>query len=129
MFESLGKTITQYYDAKKTLSKIIQEQLNACYQEIFDKYPIVETFAWRQYTPYFNDGEECTFGVNTEPDINGKDSYDCEKGSDEAKASDDVESLLESIPTEIMEDIFGNHVEVTVNRDGTVEISAYDDHD
>jgi hypothetical protein len=25
--------------------------------------PGIESFGWRQYTPYFNDGEQCVFGV------------------------------------------------------------------
>ena len=43
-------------------------------KEIFTKYPYLEKFSWRQYTPYFNDGDECTFRVNSDIDtftING----------------------------------------------------------
>ena len=32
---------------------------------IFEKYPKVKSFGWNQYTPYFNDGDTCTFSVNT----------------------------------------------------------------
>lgn len=44
--------------------------------EIFDKYPEIITVGWEQYTPYFNDGEECTFDSNVDYcHINGKDEY------------------------------------------------------
>jgi len=33
---------------------------------IFDKYNKLESFGWTQYTPYFNDGEACTFCANTD---------------------------------------------------------------
>lgn len=33
---------------------------------LFGKHPKLESFSWTQYTPYFNDGEECVFGVNRE---------------------------------------------------------------
>lgn len=35
-------------------------------RELFEKYPYLERFSWTQYTPYFNDGDECTFGVNSD---------------------------------------------------------------
>lgn len=32
--------------------------------EIFTEYgDILDSFGWRQYTPYFNDGDPCVFGV------------------------------------------------------------------
>lgn len=30
---------------------------------LFDNHPIVEEIWWTQYTPYFNDGDACEFGV------------------------------------------------------------------
>jgi hypothetical protein len=30
---------------------------------LFEQYPMVESVHWTQYTPYFNDGEECTFSA------------------------------------------------------------------
>lgn len=50
---------------------------------IFNAYPEVDNFGWIQYTPYFNDGDECTFGVNADIDyglrINGYNADgDCE---------------------------------------------------
>lgn len=44
---------------------------------LFD-YPGVENIYWTQYTPYFNDGDPCTFGVYFEPYIN----YNVEEGGD-----------------------------------------------
>ncbi|MEU5426907.1 hypothetical protein AB0H73_15065 [Streptomyces olivoreticuli] len=39
------------------------EDLQPTLQAVLDDPTIVE-FGWQQYTPYFNDGEPCTFGVN-----------------------------------------------------------------
>ena len=33
-------------------------------REFFDKNPAVTMIVWNQYTPYFNDGEECVFNVH-----------------------------------------------------------------
>jgi hypothetical protein len=48
-------------------------------KELFEKYPTMESFGWRQYTPYFNDGDECKFRVNIDNDdvyVNGISFYD-----------------------------------------------------
>ncbi|MFI2124761.1 hypothetical protein ACH45E_26790 [Streptomyces sp. NPDC020299] len=39
------------------------EELQPILQAVLDDPTIVE-FGWRQYTPYFNDGDPCTFGVH-----------------------------------------------------------------
>lgn len=33
---------------------------------IFEDHPKVESFGWTQYTPYFNDGDTCTFSAHTD---------------------------------------------------------------
>ena len=33
-------------------------------KEFFDKNPAITAIRWCQYTPYFNDGDTCVFGVN-----------------------------------------------------------------
>ena len=33
---------------------------------IFEENPKVKSFGWNQYTPYFLDGDTCTFSVNTD---------------------------------------------------------------
>ena len=39
------------------------EEFQPIVQAVLDDPTIVE-FGWRQYTPYFNDGDPCTFGVH-----------------------------------------------------------------
>lgn len=36
-------------------------------RQIFRKFPALENFGWRQYTPGWNDGDACTFGCYFEP--------------------------------------------------------------
>src|ERR1700742_4531811 len=40
--------------------------LNEGFTEIFANYPKLISFSWNQYTPYFNDGDECIFSVNVD---------------------------------------------------------------
>lgn len=39
------------------------EELAPLLQAVLD-YPTIVEFGWRQYTPYFNDGDPCEFGVD-----------------------------------------------------------------
>lgn len=45
--------------------------------ELFAAHPKLDSIGWKQYTPYFNDGDACVFAAHIdEPDINGGASYD-----------------------------------------------------
>lgn len=41
-----------------------QEMFKETMKEFFDKNPGITALKWTQYTPYFNDGDACVFGVN-----------------------------------------------------------------
>lgn len=55
-------------DARQVVLKDIganmEAQLKLAVQDIFDRCPSLSHIVWTQYTPYFNDGETCTFGVH-----------------------------------------------------------------
>lgn len=115
--------------------------------EIFEANPKLESFSWEQYTPYFNDGEECIFGVRAD-DVNvtfeGKDlEYvsvwkgeavgdgveDVEDQEALTKAVEDIGKVTRFLMTneEIAQDAFGDHCRVVVHRNG-VDVE-HSDHD
>lgn len=151
--------------AHKESSKLIAKG----FKEIFKKHPELESFSWTQYTPYFNDGDECVFSAHTDYiSINGSDhdesSYElrqfldvlhnpkkeiarlqkrieeCKKekysysyledeiknienGSIEETRNklailEDISQILSSIDNDCYRSIFGDHVRVTVTKDG-----------
>lgn len=54
-------------DAEKARQKFVREGeklFKEAVHEIFKGHKSLERFAWNQYTPYFNDGSECLFGVH-----------------------------------------------------------------
>ena len=59
-FSSLKK-ITE---AKKDLEKRTEAAIKEAIQELFNKHPILKSFGWKQYAPYFNDGEPCYFSLS-----------------------------------------------------------------
>ena len=54
----------------KKLKKEMVEASNKIFTEltksIFEENPKLQSFGWNQYTPYFNDGDTCTFSANTD---------------------------------------------------------------
>ena len=54
----------------KKLKEEMLEASNKIFTEmtkvIFEEHPKIKSFGWNQYTPYFNDGETCTFSANVD---------------------------------------------------------------
>jgi hypothetical protein len=119
-------------------------------QQLFNKHAVLQSFSWTQYTPYFNDGDECTFSAHIdEPKVNGLDPYDDNSSETvwQSRSGDkpggyvpnpdfnpairdarvDVVEFLSNIDESVLRDMFGDHVEVKVTRDGT-EVEEYE-HD
>lgn len=59
------KSVVDDFNVKfENFTKTIQEDLEKEFQKIFDAIPELGLITWNQYTPYFNDGDECVFRVN-----------------------------------------------------------------
>lgn len=117
--------------------------------------PDVEAIRWRQYTPYFNDGDVCEFGVqdvyvrtaDTDPEggdyedgfvgaweLRGPGHYDdkytwvSEGEVHPAYAALKALGVISSGAFDhALIDLFGDHAEVTVTKDG-IEVEYYE-HD
>ena len=60
-------------DYKKTAEAMFHEGV----KELFELHPSLDSFGFTAYSPYFNDGEECTFSAYIDdPYINGYDQYE-----------------------------------------------------
>lgn len=101
-----------------------QNHLKESSKEVFKKFPDLKSFAWTQYTPYFNDGDVCVFEVYRHyPYLNGSDDQEY----DSAEA-DEISKLLGAFEEDDLKAAFGDHVKVTIHRDGKVETEDYE-HD
>jgi len=67
-FENIAKKIAEknaeIEKMKKAHMKELQTEFNDIVKQFFEECPKVQAVVWSQYTPYFNDGEECIFGMN-----------------------------------------------------------------
>lgn len=124
LIDQIKGEFAAFAEKKKILTDQLKSEFPAILKPLFEKYPSVEKVRWNQYTPYFNDGDTCEFSAHIDSlAINDDEMYD---GSDEnADAADDFSTALGEIPEEMLKEIFGDHVEVIVNRDGTVETEEY----
>ena len=120
---------------------------------LFEKYPTLKSFGWAQYTPYFNDGDECIFGVNDENIYLEMDGESVDEDSDEhnygfdawsinykikhegensltesERAALDASDFLKTFEEQTLKFMFGDHARITINRDGTSSVDGYD-HD
>jgi hypothetical protein len=128
--ERRAKAIEAFQEGAK---KLIEPTLKNFMQE----HKTVQSIRWRQYTPYFNDGEPCVFSVHELEALPvGRDDGEdwdyiygkAENGYDEADWGGLVElsKTLQGMQDEL-EAVFGDHVQVIVTRDG-VEVEEYE-HD
>ena len=53
-------------EAKKQIEKIAKDAFKDMTTEFFEDHPEIVSFGWTQYTPFWNDGDTCTFSANTE---------------------------------------------------------------
>lgn len=122
-----------------------QQIFKLAFKEFFDANPEVNVVGWRQYTPYFNDGEPCEFNcyasyafVSNAKDY-GQIEYGEYNGEDESvwisdgdygdlneelipqsvlDNADALRSLLAKIDDSVFLDMFGDHVQVFATREG-----------
>ncbi len=131
----------------KTTSKDIKDKLAALKQEyietaraefkkgtdeLFDNNPKLKSFGFTAYTPYFNDGDECTYSAHTDyPDINGESydnfAYSKTENKELISLAEIVTEFLRQFDDDVYQEIIGNHVKVTITKDG-IETEDYE-HD
>ena len=151
-FKAFDTLIEDYNKMRAEFTKKCQAEITVLLQDIFKEFPELNVIKWTQYTPYFNDGEECIFSVNDpifsncDPEDENLTSYDY-GGEDEnvwvmVGYNHDDKSIPKGLPAvykklekiiqsdamaDVMKDAFGDHSEITVSRGG-IQVTDYD-HD
>jgi hypothetical protein len=116
------------------ISEFSRKELQEKLSKIFEQFPSVKSFAWKQFTDYWNDGNACHFHVHDDSEcitINNKSMWDMneeELSKEEVEAQDAISDIISKYDKKDMERMFGDHVEVCVNKD-KIEVNDYNDHD
>lgn len=70
----------------------LRKDFHVALVELFDAYPFVNAVHFTAYTPYFNDGDECTYSCHqSDCGFNGFDSYGEGKSKHVSNAFGDIE--------------------------------------
>lgn len=129
---SIREKIAKLQEEAKVESNKLFEQGS---KQLFNDHSDLKAFSWSQYTPYFNDGEPCEFGSNHRyfaiagqgndlEDFGPYEERDWDISDSTYKA---VDSFLGQFNDDDMYNLFGDHVKVTVTKDGAT-VDEYD-HD
>lgn len=150
--EKFKESLAEYKRLLDEQTKKLGEELDPVILEVLDSLPDVLALKWYQYVPYFNDGDECRFTVTdleylTKRDLleNGYSEEDIENKLIDCIKTIEIEwnysgwygespeilkvfnKEFRKLPREILENRFGNDVEVFFTRNG-FETRFYD-HD
>ena len=128
---SLKEKIEKQKKKMREIQEELQENCKIFFKEesarLFEAYPELTSFSWTQYTPYFNDGDECLFSswYNYQT-INGRfgENDDDSIPKELEKAFDAVNEFLSNFDEDILKEMFGDHAEVIVTKD-KVEVEEY----
>jgi hypothetical protein len=99
VLEKIKTQIADFDEKRKALLAELKNEFAPMVAPLFEKHPKIESFSWTQYTPYFNDGDECVFSTNFDYslEINGENE-------------DDIESLGKHTYRAITEKNYAEHV-------------------
>lgn len=143
--EQYDNLISEYQRVRTEFQTKAQAVFREMTKELFDANPGIKAIVWTQYTPYFNDGDTCEFRVNDLYFTNaeGEDLDDVSAWGDyegdnedvrvfstwemkknqfsgvDSKVANEFESMFNSNEMQdILEEMFGDHVQVVGTRDG-----------
>lgn len=124
-----------------------REAFGHVFKDFLAKHPAVKAIYWTQYTPYFNDGDECMFSIN-EIDFLDVDPTECDDIADVhdwqwrydhaamsykddpyniASSARSLETFMVENDT-VLQEIFGDHVSVLITSSGEAIVNEYE-HD
>lgn len=116
-FEKLNDLNKSINVAASALAAMEKEYVEKAFEEFFQLAPEAAKVVWTQYTPLWNDGDECQFSVN-----------DFEVETDPQLGKFTHYKLLNQLYLEVqayLRDIFGDHVQITATRSGFTESPHY----
>ncbi len=74
LFAQIAKGKGEISKIKAELREKLKVNFHGLTKELFQGFPELKSIGWKQYTPYFNDGEACEFmSLHDYPTINGND--------------------------------------------------------
>jgi len=145
--------IDEYLARKKELETLLKKEGKSAIMDFFgtfmEKNPEIKAIRWMQYTPYFNDGDACVFGLGDPYYLTRvPTSEELENNPDGEWEPDDESGWLTSYHKsmkkmaafekkfseleDMFESVFGDHKDICVYKTekGTIKVQVMDfEHD
>jgi len=111
--------------ARKEAKLVMKQAFKEITDQLFIENPLLTQFSFTCYTPYFNDGDTCTYRVGVDyPGINEEDEEIWGKDNPLYMVSEKVKDCLNNFDEEDYMEMFGDHCKVIVKKD-SVEVEEY----
>ena len=112
---------------KQELTQKARDGLMQCLKELFEMHPEVKKLQFTAYTPYWNDGDECTYWCNAAyADVNVGDDDEEENYPKVSKAVTDIfRQALRQLDSDTWYDIVGDHALVIITPQG-IDVQEYE---
>lgn len=91
MQTEIKEVVNKYTKDMDDFKRKGEDALRKAFKIFFDENPTVTAFTWTQYTPYFNDGDECVFGVHDmyySTSVMNKDEWEAHKPESEEEGEE-----------------------------------------
>ena len=131
-------------DYQARLEREAKSVVGEVFAEFFAANPTVKSVVWQQYTPFFNDGDACEFGVYDFYYLLEGDSYTGDNGNEEDETGKEgyrsayvygsqgnpnetiaVNNLRKVLPEDVLLVAFGDHRTIVATKSG-FEVQEYD---
>lgn len=137
MTDTIDQLAKEYEEFRTKFQTNAQAAMKKAFKEFFTNNPNVSSIYWTQYTPHFNDGEECIFNVHDMYFTIGEEVLERDNGiyiedregtfstwgtaegfETEQQNFKAFTTALNKLPEEIFKDAFGDHCEIIASRTG-----------
>lgn len=124
----------EYEDKILALQPELRRLLLDIAKEIFAADEKLTGISWTQYIPYFNDGDECIFGIQGIAILGENEDGDEEEyweGYYQGSAREIVSLFYEMLYTcDDLENVFGSHAKISIDRDDDdFDVNEYTNHE
>lgn len=148
----LNDSVADLLKMKEEMKAKMKAQFDSVVKNFFKVVPKMKAITWVQYSPYFNDGDECIFHVRSVSVLNFVPEYfsryyeddisednkekivvgDYSNFNEELLSAEELEACKAvqnfiSENEDLMYDLYDNHVAIRITESGT-EVNDYD-HD
>lgn len=128
--EDLIQKIEEFKEMRSTIIKSLQTDLGNILVNLFKQLKEenggkLYQISWHQYTPYFNDGEPCEFGLDEIHMFSSEEYYnECEEESyyeGDIEYNNSIRRSMDSFVSNYLEDfleeVFGNNKKIIIRED------------